>query len=168
MIASCLQGLQKSGADYEVVDVIIIRPLPQFGRRQSDQARLPGRRVDARGLFPHTFFTQMSHPGLDEHQALSQLGLVLKELSAQAGGRPVALVYDPQRGFVCAVAPLCAPPPQLEAEQSPAARSFRVEAPTDWWRSCVAGAVAMLSAAQFVPGSLVGLLWKKAKPNSSL
>jgi len=110
----------------------------------------------------------MSHPGLDEQQALSQLGLVLKELSTQAGGRPVALLYDPQRGFVCTVAPLCAPPPQLEAEQSSAARSFRVEAPTDWWRSCVAGAVAMLSAAQFVPGSLVGLLWKKAKPNSSL
>lgn len=146
---------------------IIIRLLPQLGRRQSDQVRLPGRLVDARVLFsPHTLFTQMSYPGLDEHQALSQLGLVLKELSAQAGGRPVALLYDPQRGFVCAVAPLCAPPPQLEAEQSPAARSFRVEAPTDWWRSCVAGAVAMLSAAQFVPGSLVGLLWKKAKSNA--
>lgn len=103
----------------------------------------------------------MSHPGLDEVQALSQLGLVLRELSVQAGGQPVAVLYDPVReAFVCAFAPLCSVQAPAVAEHSPSAQTYRVEAPSDWWRSSVAGAVATLSAVQFVPGTLVGLLWR--------
>jgi hypothetical protein len=102
----------------------------------------------------------MTFVKLEEIPAVASLSDVLKELSRQSGGRPVALIYDQDRGFFCGHAGVAELPSQ-SSEVSPSATPYMAAAPTDWWRDSVAGAIATCSAVHFVPGSLLGLLWKK-------
>lgn len=88
---------------------------------------------------------------------MAALSGVLRELSAQSGGNPVAVLYDPARGFVCATAQLQAHDPAA----APSTALYSLVAPADWWRPSLAGSVSVLSAVRFVAGSLVGIVWRR-------
>lgn len=147
--------MSHDASHYRVTPPIMVWPLAP-GRLRSDLRTRFG--PGASGT--RVLFTDMSHSKLDEIPAVASLCDVLKELSRQSGGRPIALVYDGERGFFCGPAGIAEHSDQ-PPEVSPSATPYLATAPADWWRDSVAGAIAACSAVHFVPGSLVGLLWKK-------
>lgn len=93
---------------------------------------------------------------MEQYAALVDLESVIKEL-AKTTGRPVAIVYDPRGGW-CLSDEVRKGPSKHGAE----CPDYSVQTYQDWFSKTIGEAALVAFGIRFLPGTLVGRLFKKA------
>lgn len=96
-----------------------------------------------------------------QYAALTDLEGVVKEL-AKISGKPVAIVYDPRLGW-------CVSDEVVKggSKHGPSEPSYSVQTYGDWFSETVAGAAQVAFSVRFLPGSLIGRLFRKQNSYSA-
>lgn len=91
-----------------------------------------------------------------QYPALDDLETVIRSLSRTSKG-PVAAIFDPKRGW-CVTDEVTV----VESKHGALEVAFTCQSYKDWFRESVSEACAQLFAVRFIPGTLLGKLFKVA------
>jgi len=96
-----------------------------------------------------------------QYAALTDLEGVVKEL-AKISGKPVAIIYDPKLGW-------CMSDEVVKggSRHGPSEPSYTVQTYGDWFSATVAGAAQVAFGVRFLPGTLIGRLFRKQNSYSA-